>query len=105
MDDCAFIEFDKFDKSIQGLIPVSKLANATSSAYLFTMLNDNTFNSHSDGDCDGDGYGDGDGDGKMSHTWLTHSPEQGEMVSHGPEFVHLMVFFGYGYKQKPRNKN
>ena len=80
MDDCAFIEFDKFDKSIQGLIPVSKLANATSSAYLFTMLNDNTFNSHGDGD--------GDGDGKMSHTWLTHSPEQGEMVSHGPKFVH-----------------
>ena len=93
MDDSAFIEFDKFDKSIQGLFPVSKLANATSSVYLFTMINDNTFNSH------------GDGDGKMSHTWLTHSPEQGEMVSHGPEFVHLMVFFGYGYKQKPRNKN
>ena len=43
MDDCAFIEFDKFDKSIQGLIPVSKLANATSSAYLFTMLNDNLY--------------------------------------------------------------
>ena len=97
MDDCAFIEFDKFDKSIQGLIPVSKLANAMSSAYLFTMLNENTFNSRGDGD--------GDGDGKMSHTWLTHSPEQGEMVSHGPEFVHLMVFFGHGYKQKPRNKN
>ena len=59
------------------------------------MLNDNTFNSHDDGD------------GKMSHTWLTHSPEQGEMVSHGPEFVHLMVFLdmGIGYKQKPRNKN
>ena len=44
----------------------------------------------------GDGDGHGDGDGKMSHTWLTHSPEQGEMVSHGPEFLHLMVFFGYG---------
>ena len=92
MDDCAFIEFDKFDKSIQGLIPVSKLANATSSAYLFTMLNDNTFNSH------------GDGDGKMSHTWLTHSPEQGEMVSHGPEFVHLMVFLDMGTNKSHETK-
>jgi hypothetical protein len=40
----------------------------------------------------------------VSHTWLTHSPEQGEMVSHGPGFVYLMVFFDMGTNRSHETK-